>query len=496
MSGFSEYQNYDALGLAELVRNGEVTADELLDAAIARCDAVNPQINAVIHRFDAKARAQNAALDKSATFAGVPFLIKDLLADYAGEPMRQGSRFFADYIAPNDSELVKRFKQCGLAIFGKTNTPEFGITPITDPETQGSTRNPWNLEHTVGGSSGGSGAAVAAGIVPMASGGDGGGSIRIPAACNGLVGLKTTKARYPSGPDRGELWYGMAVEGVVSRTVRDTAALLDACAGSDAGSPNFPPPPEGSYVDEVSRDPGKLRIAYSIDPLLGEALDAECAAAVQATAKQLAALGHEVVEATPKLDREAFIHAFVIVVGADTNALIKWGETVTGKKARQKDFEMQTWAAKRMGDAASAADFAWAIQYLQGVGREMGRFMENQDVWLTSTLGVTPPKCGALRPAGIEIPTLMAVNNLPLGRLATKRSLVVDAAKKVYNYMSTTPIANATGQPAISLPLQWAENGLPIGMQFQGRFGDEATLLRLAGQLEQAHPWADRRPTL
>lgn len=494
MTRFTEYGNYDALGLAELVSNGEVTAGDLLDEAIARAADINPKINAIIQPLHDYARQAIASGLSNGPFTGVPFLVKDLLICLEGVPQRNGSRFFEDYIATADSTLAKRYKDSGVVIFGKTNTPEFGVTPITDPELFGSTLNPWNLKHSPSGSSGGSAAAVAARIVPMASGGDGGGSIRTPSSCCGLVGLKPTKGRTPSGPDEGDLWYGMAIEHVLTRSVRDSAAMLDATHGQDAGPPNIAPAPERPYLEEVSRDPGKLRIAFSTHPMLGRELHSDCKLAVEQSARMLADLGHHIEEATPNINREDFICAFAVLVAADTCALIRAGEKKLGLKARRQDFEPRTWALKRIGETYSAADFAQAYWHLQGVGRTMGRFMENYDVFLTSTCGTPPPKPGDLSPQGIERFSIAALNRLPLQGLATKPGMVMQAAERVYEFMSQTPIANATGQPSMSLPLHWNDAGLPIGTLFTGKFGDESTLFRLAGQLEQAHPWKDKQP--
>ena len=496
MTRFTEYGDYDALGLAELVRKGDITASDLLGEAIARAAEVNPKINAIIEPLHDYARNAIAEGLPEGPFSGVPFLVKDLLISLEGAPQRNGSRFFKDYVATADSTLAKRYKNSGVVIFGKTNTPEFGVTPITDPELFGSTLNPWNLEHSPSGSSGGSAAAVAARIVPMASGGDGGGSIRTPSSCCGLVGLKPTKGRTPTGPREGDLWYGMAVEHVLTRSVRDSAAMLDATHGQDAGPPNIAPAPERPYLEEVNRDPGKLRIAFSTHPMIGRELHPDCKAAVEKSANMLADLGHHVEEATPEIDREAFIRAFAVLVAADTSALIREGEQLLGRKARRQDFEPRTWALKRLGETYTAADFSEAYWHLQRVGRTMGQFMQNYDVLLTSTCGTPPPKPGELSPQGLDRISVELLNRLPIQKVATQPKLVVQVAERVYDFMSQTPVANATGQPSMSLPLHWNEAGLPIGTLFTGKFGDEATLFRLAGQLEQAHPWQDKQPTL
>lgn len=493
---FNEYAQYGAVGLAELIRNGDVSAAECLQAAQSRCSTVNPQLNAVVHPMFQQAEQHLQTLDSAAPFAGVPFMLKDLMMEYAGEPLTMGSRFFKNYIPERDSNLVKRFKKAGLAICGKTNTPEFGVTPITDPLLHGSSRNPWNIALTPGGSSGGSAAAVAAGIVPMASGGDGGGSIRIPASCCGLVGLKPSNGRNPMGPDRGEGWFGMATEHALTRSVRDSAALLDATCGPDIGAPHFLNQPDTPFAKAVNTDPGQLRVAVSVESLLGRENHADCITAVQETAKRLHDLGHHVDYARPVIDREEMIFHFLVLVSADTAALLRWGEQVMGRKTRRRDFEPETWALKQLGDAFSAADVAAAHHYIQGIGRLMGEFMQNYDVFLTPTMAVPAPEVNYLKPTGTQKLLVDLVNRLPLGKISTIPSIAVEAAAPIYDYMSETPLANATGQPSISLPLHWNADNIPVGVMFTGRFGDEATLFRLAGQLEQAHPWADQRPTI
>lgn len=499
MATFKEYSSYDATGLAELIAGGQVSSKEVLQAAIEAADRINPKLNAVVHRFDEKALAAADNLPNG-PFRGVPFLLKDLIDVYAGEPFTQGSRFFRNYIPDYDSELVTRFKAAGLNIFGKTNTPEFGLVPMTDPELFGSTVNPWNPHKTAGGSSGGTGAAVAAGIVPAASGGDGGGSIRVPASANGIVGLKTSRGRTPTGPYLGDMWFGMAVQFALTRTVRDTAALLDAVAGphlpAEPGSVNIAPRPERPFLDEMSASPQKLRIAYSTSAMIGRDLHPECKAGVEQTARLLESLGHEVTEATPDINREEFIGHFGVLVAADTAAVIKDAEALVGRKPGKRDFEANTWALKKLGDTHTARETARALAYKDRLARQMGRFMLDYDVFLTSTVGMPPTDAGHLKPKGIDSIGLALMNNLPMGKIATHPEVVLQVATPTFDWMSQTPVANATGQPSISLPLHWSSDNLPIGMMFTGRFGDEATLIRLAAQLEEAQPWRDKRPPI
>lgn len=499
MGSFREYSSYDATGLAELVARGEVSSAELLESAIDAADRVNPSLNAIIHRFDDRARKATGQLPQG-PFHGVPFLLKDLIDVYAGEPFTQGSRAFRHYVPDYDSELVRRFKSAGLNIFGKTNTPEFGITPMTDPDLFGSTMNPWDTSRTAGGSSGGTGAAVAAGIVPAASGGDGGGSIRVPASANGIVGLKPTRGRTPTGPYLGDMWFGMAVQFALTRTVRDTAALLDAVAGRhlppEPGSANIAPTAERDFLSEVGAPTGKLRIAYSTHPMIGQSLHPECKAGVEQTAKLLGSLGHEVTEATPTIDREEFIYHFGVLVAADTAAIVDDARHLIGRRLRKDDFEAKTWAVAKLGKSYAAQAVTEALWYIHRLGRKMGQFMGDYDVFLTSTVGMPPTETGHLNPRGMDALALKLMNTLPLGKLATRREIVLQVAAPSFEWMSQTPIANATGQPSISLPLHWSPDGLPIGMMFTARFGDEATLIRLAAQLEQALPWRDKRPPL
>lgn len=494
MTKFSEYGNYDALGLAELVNKGDVSAQELLDEAQLRIERVNPRINAVIRPMPEQAANSLQAGLPDGPFHGVPFLIKDLQAAYAGVPLMQGSRFFRDYVPDADSELVKRFKGAGLLICGKTATPEFGVTPITEPELTGPTRNPWNLKHTPNGSSGGSAAAVATRIVPMASAGDGGGSIRTPASACGLVGMKPSRGRNPIGPGKGEPWWGFSVEHAVTRSVRDSAALLDATHGALPGAEYTVAAPQNSYLEESRREPGKLRIAYSTDPILGRALDAECKAAVEKAAKDLASLGHEVEEFTPPIAREEFIYAYAAMVAADTAASIDQGEALVGRKATRDDFELRTWALRKIGRALRGDEITRARWKLQEFAQIWCGALAPFDVFVSSALVKTPGLVGALDPSPAERLQLQALTRLPLGRLATQRRMLIENSRPLFDYSGMTMPANVTGQPSMSLPLHWSADGLPVGVMFTGRYAHEATLFQLAGQLECTHPWADRKP--
>ncbi len=491
---YDEYRQHDALGLAELVRSGKVTPRELLEVALARIDEVNPRIHAVIHRLDDSARAAAAGPSAAGPFAGVPFLVKDLDGTLGGAPYNAGTRALRGYVAPHDSELFARFRRAGVVFAGKTNTPEFGILGVTEPELHGATHNPWNLAHTPGGSSGGSAAAVAAGIVPMAHGGDGGGSIRIPASACGLFGLKPTRGRMPLGPDVGEGWNGFVVPHVLSRSVRDSAAMLDATHGADVGAPYVAPPPRGLFLDEVGRDPGKLRIAFTHRPLLAEHTHPECSRALDDAIALLTSLGHTVSEDAPRLDVSAVRLAYLTVVAAGTAEAVLETREATGREPDPAMFEPATWFLRQVASALTAADLERARTIIARATREVGRFFERYDVLVTPTLAFPPVRVGelALKPA--ERIALGILRRAPVRPVLLKA--LHDLADKALEKTPNTMLFNMTGQPAMSVPLYWGASDLPIGIQFAGHFGDEAALLRLASQLEKARPWAQRRPAL
>jgi amidase len=495
---FAEYDQYDGLGLAELVRKREVSPRELAQTAIERIDALNPRLNAVIHTLYDDALKAADAPPASGAFAGVPFLIKDLLSWYAGEPIRSGSRILESFIAPHDSEIVRRYRRSGVIILGKTNTPEFGLTPFTEPELFGPTHNPWDLTRTSGGSSGGSAAAVAAGMVPLAGGGDGGGSIRIPASCCGIFGLKPTRGRTPTGPIEGELWEGAAIEHVLTRSVRDSAAMLDAIAGPEAGEPYGIAPPTRRFLDEVTTDPGRLRIAFTDRPLLGNHMDPDCVAALHDTVKLLESLGHTVVEASPPLERDEFLRAFLLMVCAQSAADLVDAEAATGQRASPSNVEISTWALALLGRSYTAGEMAHARRQLERAARAVGRWFDGYeiDVLVTPTLTTPPFIIGALQPPPHEMAAMKVLGRLRAGSIMRVAGALEKAAKRVFDWIACPPVFNVTGQPAMSVPLAWNAAGLPIGMHFAGRFGDEATLFRLAGQLEVARPWFGRRPNV
>ncbi len=465
----------DALGQAELVRRRDVKPIELVDAAIERVERVNPELNAVVTPMFDLAREVAKAELPDGPFRGVPFLLKDLLTAYAGVRLSNGARVCQALVPDHDSELVRRYKRAGLVVIGKTNTPEFGIPPTTENQLFGATRNPWNPSRTPGGSSGGSAAAVAARVVAMAHGGDGGGSIRIPASCCGLFGMKPTRGRNPLGPDAGDLLSGLVCEHAITLSVRDSAALLDATGYPDAGDPYWPPPPARPYREEVGAKPRRLRIAFTRASLTGAPVHADCVDAVEDAAKLCASLGHEVTEGAPAIDAPATMQAFVTLYAAGAARNLDDVEAYAGFAITQEMFEPLSWGLGQMGKRIGASEYLLALRVIQKTGRNLARFFEDVDVWLTPTLGLPP---------------------VPLGTFAATYDDPLVGFFRAGDFAPFTPLINATGQPAMSIPLHWNQEGLPIGTHFVGRFGDEGTLFRLAAELERARPWATRRPPI
>jgi len=496
MLSFSDYDQLDGLAQAALVRAGQLTAAELCAAAVARAEAFNPRLNAIAYPLYEPARARAAAGLPTGPFGGVPFLLKDFGAYYAGAPHTGGSRALRTFVPAEDAELVRRWQTAGLNIMGKTTTPEFALMGVTEPDLYGPCRNPWNLAHTPGGSSGGSAAAVAAGIVPLAGAGDGGGSIRIPAACCGLFGLKPSRGRVPTGPEQGEKWQGAAVEHVLSRSVRDSAAALDATQGPDVGAPYYLPAPARPYLEEVGRDPGRLRVGFSLGHPLGSALHPECATAVRDAAHLLESLGHAVEEVPLPFDGQAVARSFLMLYFGETGAEIAALARHLGRPARPADVEPTTWLLGLLGRTYSAADFAAARHAWNDFARQMGRFHQTYDLLLTPTLATPPVRVGELQPKPAEQTLLKVVNKFGLGGLIRRSGLVEKLADQSLEKTPYTQIANLTGQPAMSVPLHWTADGLPCGVQFIAPVGAEDVLFRVAGQLEQAQPWWGRRPVL
>ncbi len=470
----NELAHLDATAQADLVRRGEVQPRELVEAAIRRIERLNPMLNAVVTpMFDAALQRASSALPEG-PFTGVPFVLKDLTAQQAGVRYTEGSAFLADYVSQHDQELVVRQRRAGLVVVGKTNAPEFGILPTTEPRLFGATRNPWDTGRTPGGSSGGTAAAVASGMVPMGHGNDGGGSIRIPASCCGLFGLKPTRARNPLGPALGDVLNGLVCEHALTRSVRDSAALLDATAGPDAGDPYWAPAPARPFLEEVGAPPGRLRIAVTTVAATGVPVDEDCVRAVRETARLCEDLGHDVLDFTPAdVDGNAMTEAFLVLYTAGVAASIAGWGLATGRTPAQADFEPLTWAMREMADVRSPADYLLAVGHMQLFSRQVASWFAGFDVWLMPVLAEPP---------------------LPLGTFDAPADQPLYPLLRAGAWVPFTPIANITGQPAMSVPLYWNEDGLPVGSQFVGRYGDEATLFRLAAQLEQARPWAGRWP--
>ncbi|NDZ95307.1 amidase [Streptomyces sp. SID6673] len=486
----SEYLHLDATSLADLVTRGEVTPAELLALARQRADAVNPRLNAIVRRMDEEADARAAGPDLSGPFAGVPFLIKDLAQEYKGYPTSSGSRSLARHIAPEHSHVVRRFLDAGLVIFGKTNTPEFGAKGITESDFWGPARNPWNTDHTPGGSSGGSGAAVAAGIVPAAGANDGGGSIRIPAACNGLVGLKPTRGLSPFGPATGEAMFGMAVQGVVSRTVRDAAALYDAIVGPTPGSVYPTPTPSTPFATRITDPPARLRIGYSVSSAINPNPDPEAVAAVEHAAKVLDELGHHVEEVAPPYDDAALARDFLTVWFAVLATEVDETRALTG--ATDRDFEADTLAMAELGRSAGAVAALSALNKVNDYVVSLEAFHQTYDHFLTPTLATPPLRIGATTTPPPLQAASRVIAKLHAGNLLARTGILDDLIEQSLGWVPYTQLANLTGRPAISVPLHWTADGLPLGVQFVGRLGADGDLLALAAQLEQADPWVHR----
>ncbi|WP_197022466.1 amidase [Saccharomonospora piscinae] len=491
---YGEYRRYDAVGLAELVARREVSPAELLETAMLRADQVNGRLNAIVYPMHEIAR-RRAATELSGPFAGVPFLLKDLKQDYAGVPTGSGTRALRGHVAARHSEVVQRWLDAGLVPFGRTATPEFGTKGITESAATGASRNPWNLDHTPGGSSGGSAAAVAAGVVPVAGASDGGGSIRIPAACCGLVGLKPGRGLVPAGPDHDEHLAGAATDGVVSRTVRDTAAMLDVLARTpDPGGPYLAAVPGTSYAELAGRTPPKLRIGFTTRSPLGTPVHAEAVAAVEHAATLLGKLGHDVEPAEPDIDGVALARDFMTMWSAQTALTIATIKRDTG--ARDREFEVDNRLLAASARTVRAVDHAEARASWNGYTRALADFHERYDLLLTPTLARPPVRIGEL-----ATPPLLRLGGELLLRLRltgpfTKTKAWNDQVLANLAPVPFTQLANITGRPAMSLPLHRTAEDLPLGVQFVGRLGGEPTLLALATQLEAEHAWADTEPAL
>lgn len=468
--------DHDALGLAGLVRAREVSPGELLEAAIARAETMNPRFNFMAQKHYDFARAEIARGLPDGPFTGVPWLLKDLAAYIEGELSEGGSRLNRGNRSPFTTELVKRYRKAGLVVFGKTTTPEFGLTGTTESVLRGPTRNPWNPERITGGSSGGAAAAVAAGVIPAAHATDGGGSIRIPASCCGLFGMKPSRGRTPMGPYRTEGWGGLSVHHAITRSVRDSAALLDATHGVEPGSRYAAPTPDGSFLSQLEREPGRLRIALMRSPINGAPVDADCLAALDQTARLCESLGHHIEEAAPKLDAGAMGQASFVLIASSLAADLTDRASQLGIELGPDVLEPITLAFVGYGKTTSGTDFARANNTMQTAAVAVAQFMADYDVILSPTLAAPP---------------------LPLGQINLSPGVPFpEWGQRAAMFTPFTQIANFTGQPSMSVPLGMSADGLPIGMQFTGRYGEETLLYQLAGQLERAAPWSDRRPAM
>ena len=477
-----ELIGYDAIALGEMIQKGEIRPTELLETIIQRIERVNPKLNAVIHKMYDQAREIAERRPAGGLFGGVPFLLKDLIAEYKGVPFHEGSLAVKGYISKIDTELVRRLKAEGLIIVGKTNTPEFGFVPTTEPALYGATVNPWDPTLTPGGSSGGSAAAVAAGIVPIAHGNDAGGSIRIPASCCGLFGLKPTRGRNPLGPIFGDVGTGIVCEHAVTCTVRDSAALLDATSGPDPGDPYQAPPKERPFLEEVRREVGRLKIGFFTSIPGGWSIEAQlhqdCENAIKDAAQLCESLGHIVEEIAPEeLSYSNLLKTFGKLFSCLTGYFIAYWEKELGKELTQDHLEPVTWVSYQAGLKRTGADYLGIVEELQRFSRKLARWYDEggYDMILSPTISIPPTKLGAFQVAPDDPMRWARMSNA---------------------FVALTYIYNITGQPAMSVPLFWNEANVPIGVQFAGRFGDEATLFRLAAQLEQARPWADRKPPI
>ncbi len=492
---FEEYRALDGLALAGLVGKGEVTAAELLELAITRAEAVNPRLNAIIiPMYDIARERAGQSLD--GPFAGVPFLCKDLYQEYAGVATAYGCKAWKDsgHKAKAHAEITRRWLQAGVVIFGRTNTPEFGAKAITEPEAWGPTRNPWNTAHVPGGSSGGSAAAVAAGIVPMAGANDGGGSIRIPAGHCGLFGLKPGRGRTPWGPDFNELLQGAAINHVLTRSVRDSAAMLDASCGPELGSFYHIEPPGRPYLEEVGADPGRLKIGFSTRSPVGTEVSPDAVAAVEQAARLLESLGHVVEEGEPAIDGVQLGKDFVMMWFGNMAATVDAIQAQTG--CGSEGFELDTLIMAEFGRTVRASEFVASMLRWNDYSRQLAEFHQRYDFWLSPTMARPPAQVGQIATPPWQQKAARALLNLGLSGLLLKTDIIEDMVRENLQWVPYTQLGNLTGAPGMSVPLYWTGKGLPLGVQFLAAPGDEDKLIRLAAQLEQAQPWAGRHPDI
>jgi amidase len=501
MASFPEYDQFDGTGLAELIKEGKISSLEVCEEAIRRAENLNPKLNAIVTKTYDLARETAKSSRGDAPFRGVPFLLKDAHHALKGFPMSCGSALLKTRAPQYDAEIVTRFKKAGLVILGRTNTPEFKLAYVTEPKAFGPTRNPWNLDYSCGGSSGGSAAAVAAGIVPFASATDEGGSIRVPASYCGLFGLKPSRGRNPVGPDFDEEWDGMSQSHVITRSVRDSAAMLDAVCGFENGAPYGIFNKERPFVEEVDIAPGKLRIAFYMRAAYGKNIHPECVRAVEQACTLLGSLGHEFVEAEPDFREEDAALNYIIVLIGNAAALVDKLIQVHGRSSARHDLELSNYTMYSIGRSLKALDFVKAKRRWRQFGTTMDQMLNRYDMVLTPTLGEPPVPVGSQQPDRANQFSMKLIASFVGRMMLTSRKLTHSILEKTVDttmrgQMPFTFIANITGQPAMSVPLHWSRDGLPCGVQFIGRYGDEAKLLRLAGQLEKAQPWFDKKPRI
>jgi amidase len=489
MEGFV-YKNYDGLGLAELMKKKELQPKEVLAEAIKTIEQHNPELNAVINKFYEKAEKEADTIALNGTFAGVPMLLKDITQEIKDEKITSGSKVYQSYLAKGDSEYVKQVRKTGAVFVGQTNVPEFALMGITEPAFYGPTRNPWNLDHTPGGSSGGSAAAVASGMVPIAGANDGGGSIRIPGAYCGLFGLKPTRGRTPVGPNYGRYWQGASVDHILSRTVRDSAALLDEISVFEKYAAFHAMPNIGKYLQQLQTPlDKKLTIAFSVQSPLGTEVHQECKEAVIKTAKLLESMGHNVVEVDAPVDGKRMAKSYLTMYFGEVAAAITSIEEIIGRKVKMNDVEPTTWILGLVGKATSAEEFVLSIREWDKAAFAMEQFHETYDFYLTPTTAFPPSKIGELDPSSSEKMAMQITGKLGLGGLLKKVGTVEQVAENNLKRTPFTQLANLTGQPAMTIPFHLTSNGLPVGVQFMAARGREDLLFSLAGQLEQSEYW-------
>jgi amidase len=488
-----EYEKYDGLDLAKLIKSGEVSPKEVVSAAIEKIEKLNPSLNAVIHKMYDESYQSVNNLDLSLPFAGVPILLKNAQQDVKGHPLTIGAKILSTVISKEDAEYVSRVRKSGAVILGQTNVPEFALMGITEPLHYGPSRNPWNPNHSPGGSSGGSAAAVASGMVPIAGGNDGGGSIRIPAAFTGLFGIKPTRGRTPVGPSKGRSWQGASVDHILSKSVRDSAAMLDETHGHERTAAFSIPDFEGSYLNLVEKPMNReVKIAYSCKSPIGTKVDPECEQAVVQTLNILEEMGFTIEEKEPLIDGKVLANSFLTMYFGEVAAMISNIESIIGRKVKMSDVEPSTWLLSQLGNRVSSGEFVKALQYWDHSAIVMEQFHEEYTFYITPTTAFPPSKIGELDPSPSEKFLMKTVGFLNAGGLLKKTGFVDELASKSLERTPFTQLANLSGQPAMSLPMHLTKEGLPCGVQVMAARGREDLLFRLAGELEQSSRWIRR----